>query len=177
LIPTHTLEDDVPIDLLCVPGGPGQVELMDDDELLAFLRRTAESARLITSVCTGSLLLGAAGLLQGYRATTHWTSMDNLEPLGAIPVPERVVCDRSRITGAGVTAGIDFALTIVAQLWGEPFARAVQLGMEYDPQPPFDCGSPRNASPDELQRIRQGIHPMLERRMEATRQAAARLKA
>jgi cyclohexyl-isocyanide hydratase len=177
LIPTHTLEEDAPIDLLCVPGGPGQVELMADEEVLGFLRRAAESSRYITAVCTGSLLLGAAGLLQGYRATTHWTSMDNLEPLGAIPVQERVVSDRTRITGAGVTAGIDFALTVIAQLWGEAVARAVQLGLEYDPQPPFDTGSPRNATPEELQRIQLQMRPFLERRLDATRKAAARLKA
>jgi cyclohexyl-isocyanide hydratase len=177
LIPTHTFEDESPIDLLCVPGGPGQVELMADEEVLGFLRRAAEGARSITSVCTGSLLLGAAGLLQGYRATTHWTSMDNLEPLGAIAVQERVVCDRNRITGAGVTAGIDFALTVIAQLWGEGVARAVQLGLEYDPQPPFATGSPRSASPEELQRIQMQMRPFLERRMEATRMAAAKLKA
>jgi cyclohexyl-isocyanide hydratase len=177
LIPTHTLEDDSPIDLLCVPGGPGQVELMADEEVLSFLRRAAESARYITAVCTGSLLLGAAGLLQGYRATTHWTSMDNLEPLGAIAVQERVVCDRNRITGAGVTAGIDFALTVIAQLWGESVARGVQLGLEYDPQPPFNTGSPRTAPLDDLQRIQQQMRPFLERRMEATRKAAANLKA
>lgn len=176
LIPTHTLDDDSPIDLLCVPGGPGQVELMADEEVLGFLKRAAESARFITAVCTGSLLLGAAGLLEGYRATTHWISMDNLEPLGAIAVGERVVCDRNRITGAGVTAGIDFALTIIAQLWGEAVARGVQLGLEYDPQPPFNTGSPRSASLDELQRIQIQMRPFLERRMEATRKAAARLK-
>jgi cyclohexyl-isocyanide hydratase len=163
LIPTRTFADESPIDLLCVPGGPGQVELM------------AESARTITSVCTGSLLLGAAGLLSGYRATTHWTSMDNLEPLGAIAVNERVVCDRNCITGAGVTAGIDFALTVIAQLWGEATARAVQLGLEYDPQPPFAAGSPRTALPEELQRLQVQMRPLLERRMEATRKAAARL--
>jgi cyclohexyl-isocyanide hydratase len=177
LIPSSTFEDDSPIDLLCVPGGPGQVELMADEEVLGFLRRAAESARFITSVCTGSLLLGAAGLLQGYRATTHWTSMDNLEPLGAIAVAERVVCDRNRITGAGVTAGIDFALTVIAQLWGEAVARAVQLGLEYDPQPPFNTGSPRSAPLDDLQRIQLQMRPFLERRMEATRKAAAKLKA
>lgn len=175
LIPTRTFADESPIDLLCVPGGPGQVELMADDELLEFLRRAAESARTITSVCTGSLLLGAAGLLSGYRATTHWTSMDNLEPLGAIAVNERVVCDRNCITGAGVTAGIDFALTVIAQLWGEATARAVQLGLEYDPQPPFAAGSPRTALPEELQRLQVQMRPLLERRMEATRKAAARL--
>ncbi|MFZ1086296.1 MAG: DJ-1/PfpI family protein [Terracidiphilus sp.] len=177
LIPTHTLEDDSPIDLLCVPGGPGQVELMEDEEVLSFLRRAAASARFITSVCTGSLLLGAARLLEGYRATTHWTSMDNLEPLGAIAVPDRVVCDRNRITGAGVTAGIDFALTVIAQLWGEPVARAVQLGVEYDPQPPFHTGSRRSASAEEIERIQLQMGPFLERRLEATRKAAARLKA
>ena len=128
LIPNCTFAGESSIDLLFVPGGPGQVELMADDEALDFLRRAAESARLITSVCTGSLLLGAAGLLRGYRATTHWAAMENLEPLGAIAVGERVVCDRNRITGAGVTAGIDFALTVIAQLWGESIARAVPAG-------------------------------------------------
>ncbi len=177
LIPTHTLEDDAPIDLLCVPGGPGQVELMADEEVLGFLRRAAEGARFVTSVCTGSLLLGAAGLLQGYRATTHWTSMDNLELLGAIAVEERVVCDRNRITGAGVTAGIDFALTVIARLWGEAVARVVQLGLEYDPQPPFASGSPRTALPEEMQKIQLQMRPFLERRMEATRKAAAQWKA
>lgn len=177
LIPTHTFEDESPIDLLCVPGGPGQVELMADEEVLSFLKRAAENARFITSVCTGSLLLGATGLLEGYRATTHWTSMENLEPLGAIAVEERVVCDRNRITGAGVTAGIDFALTVIAQLWGEAVARAVQLGLEYDPQPPFACGSLRNALPDDVRKIQLQMRPFLERRLDATREAAARLKA
>jgi cyclohexyl-isocyanide hydratase len=175
LTPTCVFEDKTPIDLLCVPGGSGQVELMADDEVLDFLRRTAKTACYITSVCTGSLLLGAAGLLQGYRATTYWGAMDNLSALGAIAVPERVVCDRNRITGAGVTAGIDFALTVIAQLWGEPLARAVQLGLEYDPQPPFSAGSPRTASPEEVQRLQERMRPFLERRLAATKAAAARL--
>ncbi|MGD0548486.1 MAG: DJ-1/PfpI family protein [Terracidiphilus sp.] len=136
--------------------------------------RTFADESPIDLLC-GSLLLGAAGLLSGYRATTHWTSMDNLEPLGAIAVNERVVCDRNCITGAGVTAGIDFALTVIAQLWGEATARAVQLGLEYDPQPPFAAGSPRTALPEELQRLQVQMRPLLERRMEATRKAAARL--
>ena len=176
LIPTHTFADESPIDLLCVPGGPGQIELMADDEVLDFLRQAAATARYVTSVCTGSLLLGAAGLLQGYKATTHWMAMDDLEALGAIAVHERIVCDRNRITGGGVTAGIDFALTVIAQLWGEPVARSVQLGLEYDPQPPFTSGSPRTARPEEVQRQLERTRTMRERRLAASRAAAARLK-
>ena len=175
LIPTQTFADSSAIDLLFVPGGPGQVEWMADDEVLGFLRRAAASARYITAVCTGSLLLGAAGLLQGYRATTHWMAMENLAPLGAIATPERVVIDRNRITGGGVTAGIDFALTVIAELWGERVARGVQLGLEYDPEPPFAAGSPRSADPAEVEAARSRMRPSIERRMEATRKAAARL--
>jgi len=175
LIPDCTFADDAPIDLLCVPGGSGQIELMADDEVLNFLRRIASMARYITSVCTGSLLLGEAGLLQGYRATTHWMYMDNLSVLSAIAVRERVVCDRNRMTGAGVTAGIDFALTIIAQLWGESTARAVQLGLEYDPQPPFTAGSPRTALPEEVLKLQNQLRPLVERRLAATRNAALRL--
>jgi len=175
LNPTHTFLDQSPIDLLCVPGGPGQIELMADDEVLGFLRRAAATARYVTSVCTGSLLLGAAGLLQGYKATTHWMAMDCLNDLGAIPVHERIVCDRNRITGGGVTAGIDFALTVIAQLWGEPIARAVQLALEYDPQPPFTAGSPRTAFPEEVQRQQDRARPVRERRLASCKDAAARL--
>jgi len=174
LTPTCTFDDDSPVDLLCVPGGRGQVDLMADDEVLSFLRRAAQTARYITSVCTGALLLGAAGLLRGYRATTYWMTLDNLSVLGATAVQERVVCDRNRITGAGVTAGIDFALTVIAQLWGEPLARAVQLGLEYDPQPPFPAGSPRTANPEVVQKLQERMRPFLERRMAATRAAAER---
>ena len=177
LIPTNTFQDESQIDLLCVPGGPGQIELMADDEVLDFLRRATEASRYITSVCTGSLLLGAAGLLQGYKATTHWMAMDDLAVLGAIPVQERIVCDRNRITGGGVTAGIDFALTVIAQLWGEPIARSIQLALEYDPQPPFTAGSPRTALPEEVQRQQDRTRPMRERRLAASRAAAARLNA
>ncbi|MGO9776705.1 MAG: DJ-1/PfpI family protein [Terracidiphilus sp.] len=175
LIPTHSFADDTLIDLLFVPGGPGQVELMDDEEVLGFLRRTAVCARYITAVCTGSLLLGAAGLLDGYRATTHWLYMENLAPLGAIAVEERVVIDRNRITGGGVTAGIDFALTVLAELWGESIARSVQLLLEYDPHPPFDSGSPRNASPDLQRTLQARMRPFMERRLAASRAAGARL--
>ncbi len=124
-------------DLLFVPGGPGQLELMEHAETLDFLRRMAVRARLITSVSTGSLLLAAAGLLDGYRATCHWLSLDLLALLGAIPVAERVVVDRNRITAAGTTAGIDFALTLARDIAGEEEARRIGLAIEYDPRPPF----------------------------------------
>ncbi len=176
LVPTCTLEDDARIDVLCVPGGTGQVDLMADDTVLNFLRRSAGTSRYVTSVCTGSLLLAAAGLLDGYRATTHWMAMDDLSVLGAIAVRERVVCDRNRITGAGVTAGIDLALTVIALLWGEPLARAVQLGLEYDPQPPFTAGSPRTALPQEVQKLQDRARPFMERRLAASKAAAARLR-
>ena len=175
LIPTHTFLEQSPIDLICVPGGPGQIELMADDEVLDFLRRAAATARYVTSVCTGSLLLGAAGLLQSYKATSHWMAMEDLADFGAIPVHERIVCDRNRITAGGVTAGIDFALTLIARLWGEPIARAVQLALEYDPQPPFTAGSPRTALPEEVQRQQDRARPMRERRLAASKAAAARL--
>ena len=135
------------LDILFVPGGPGQREVMEDQALIGFLRECGARARYVTAVCTGALLLGAAGLLRGYRATTHWLSLDLLAPLGATPVAERVVIDRNRITGGGVTAGIDFALTVAATLYGDETAQAIQLAIEYDPAPPFASGSPRSADP------------------------------
>ena len=137
------------LDVLFVPGGvPGTLTMMEDPEVLDFLRRSAGSARYVTSVCTGSLILGAAGLLRGYRATSHWATHDVLSELGAIPTHGRVVTDRNRITGGGVTAGIDFGLTIAATLRGELYAKATQLYLEYDPAPPFDAGSPTKAPPE-----------------------------
>ncbi len=147
MLPTTTLADCPKLDVICVPGGPGQVALMQDDEVLGFLRKQAETCRFVTSVCTGSLVLGAAGLLRGYRATCHWLSLDQLALLGAEPIAERVVMDRNRITGGGVTSGIDFALFLAAQLFGEDVAREIQLRIEYDPAPPFNSGSPRTAAP------------------------------
>ena len=132
-------------DVICVPGGWGVNALLSDDALLDFLSAQGEGARYVTSVCSGALLLGAAGLLRGYRATTHWMSLDLLRLFGATPVAERVVRDRNRITGAGVTAGIDFALVLAAELFGESDAQRIQLAIEYDPHPPFDSGSPRTA--------------------------------
>jgi cyclohexyl-isocyanide hydratase len=145
IVPTVTYETCPPLDVIMVPGGPGQQELMEDDEALAFLRRQAAKAKFITSVCTGSLVLGAAGLLKGKRATSHWNALEHLKLLGAIPVSEKVVVDGNIVTGAGVTSGIDFALQLAAMLEGEETAREIQLQIEYDPAPPFDCGSPKTA--------------------------------
>src|SRR5207253_882953 len=130
-----------------VPGGRGQTKLMRDAEVLDFLRRQGEQAKYVTAVCTGSLLLGAAGLIQGYEAATHWAFMDLLPALGARPVERRVVVDRNRITGGGVTAGIDFGLTLAALLSNETVAKSIQLGLEYNPAPPFRCGHPDVAEP------------------------------
>lgn len=133
------------LDLICVPGGPGMLDAARDAEILAFLTRMAPGARYLTSVCVGSLILGAAGLLQGVRATCHWASHAMLARVGAIPVQARVVRDGRVFTGGGVTAGIDFGLVMAAEIAGEPAAKLIQLGLEYDPQPPFDAGSPARA--------------------------------
>jgi len=145
--PTTTFKNcPTDLDVLFVPGGvPATMEMMQDQELIAFLAEQGKTARYITSVCTGSLILGAAGLLQGYRATSHWMTMAALPELGAIPVQERVVIDRNRITGGGVTAGIDFGLTLIRILRNKDYAQAVQLYLEYDPAPPFRAGSPKTA--------------------------------
>ncbi|NIE98667.1 DJ-1/PfpI family protein [Pantoea sp. Acro-805] len=176
ILPTTTFDDCPPLDLICIPGGPGQIALMDDEETLDFVRRTANNAQWVTSVCTGSLVLGAAGLLQGYRATTHWGSLDQLSLLGATPVAERVVRDGNRITGAGVTSGIDFALTVAEELFGRAVAENIQLQMEYDPEPPFQSGSPRSASPERLAQAQTQMQDFIARRRVATETAAAKLK-
>jgi cyclohexyl-isocyanide hydratase len=143
--PTTTLSDCPALDVLCVPGGDGVNALMQDRDILAFLRERAETVRFLTSVCTGALVLGAAGLLKGRRATTHWVSHHFLEQLGAVPVRQRVVADGNLVTGGGVTAGIDFALDIIARLRGDEEAQSVQLELEYAPAPPFDAGTPATA--------------------------------
>lgn len=145
LQPTTTLAECPELDLLCVPGGGGINALLEDEEVLAFLRRQAATVRYLTAVCTGSLVLGAAGLLKGKRATTHWASHHLLAPLGAIPVRARVVRDGFLFTAGGVTAGMDFALTVAAEIAGRTQAEAIQLGLEYDPQPPFQAGTPERA--------------------------------
>jgi cyclohexyl-isocyanide hydratase len=175
ILPTHSFSDCPKLDVICVPGGPGQIALMDDPETLQFLRRVAPECRLVTSVCTGSLVLGAAGLLQGYRATSHWSSVDQLSLLGAEPVSERVVRDRNRITGGGVTSGIDFALTVVAELSGVETAQSIQLQMEYDPEPPYHAGSPRSAPAALVEATKARIAPFIARRRVATERAASRL--
>jgi cyclohexyl-isocyanide hydratase len=164
LIPDTSFENAPSSDILFVPGGPGQQLVMEDERFLDFLREQGRTARLITSVCTGSLVLGAAGLLRGYRATTHWRYLDLLSLLGAQPVAERVVVDQNRITGAGVSAGIDLALIIASVLFGERVAQAIQLGIEYDPQPPFAGGSPRSADPVLLASISASLDDMYEKR-------------
>jgi len=159
IVPTATFEDAPPIDLLFVPGGFGQIAATDDEATLAWLRGAGATAKWITSACTGAFLLGAAGLLRGYRATTHWAYLDLLPLVGAIPEPHRVVVDRGRITGGGVTAGIDVALTIAAEACGREVAEHIQLMLEYDPHPPFQAGHPRIAAPDQVTRVRQQLAP------------------
>lgn len=177
ILPTTSFADCPPLDVICVPGGPGQIALMSDDVTLNFLRQQADQAKWVTSVCTGSLVLGAAGLLKGYRATSHWSSIDQLALLGAEPVSQRVVRDRNRISGAGVTSGIDFALTLVAEISGDAVAKAVQLQMEYDPEPPFTSGSPHTAPPQEVEQARAKMAEFLATRRAATERAARRLQA
>src|SRR6185436_3628693 len=157
IVPTITLADCPQFDLVMVPGGAGQQDLMEDVVVLEFLRKQASGAKYVTSVCTGSLVLGAAGLLKGRRATSHWAALEHLKPLGAIPVSDKVVMDGNVITGAGVTSGIDFALAVAALLEGEDIARSIQLQIEYDPSPPFNSGSPKTASKELVAQIRSRL--------------------
>lgn len=150
LLPTATFDDITSADILCVPGGFGTLDVMQDKAVLAWVRAIAGDAQWVTSVCTGSLVLGAAGLLEGYKATCHWASIDQLAYFGAEPVRQRIVYDRNRATGGGVTSGIDFSLSLVAEIRGEAHAKFVQLSTEYDPSPPFDSGSPEKADPKTL---------------------------
>jgi cyclohexyl-isocyanide hydratase len=175
LTPTITFADCPQLDVICVPGGTGTDDMVNDEEVLDFLRRQAKAAKYITSVCTGSLVLGAAGLLTGYRATTHWTAMDLLAQFGATPAKTRVCIDRNRITGGGVTAGIDFALTLVSIMIDRQTAEMIQLRLEYNPAPPFNSGSPDTAPAEILALMKEKIAPSRQRRNEATARAAARL--
>lgn len=145
----HALAEVPPPDVVVVPGGPGQVPVMEDSAVLSWLRAAHQSGAWVTSVCTGSLILAAAGLLDGRRATSHWLTFDLLAALGARPISERVVVDGKVVTAAGVSSGIDMALALAARIAGERVAQGIQLLIEYDPQPPFDAGSPARA-PDEV---------------------------
>lgn len=167
LVPTVTCAQCPPLDVVVVPGGPGQHQLMQDQAVLGFLRQQAQQAKYVTSVCTGALVLGAAGLLRGYRATTHWLSLPLLELFGAIAVDERVVVDRNRVTGGGITAGIDFGLHLAALLRGETIAQQIQLQMEYSPAPPFQSGSPATAPKDVVDAVRSAAEPLLRERWQA----------
>lgn len=177
LLPTDTFDTAPPPTILCIPGGFGVNDAIEDEATMTWVSRAAESAEWITSVCTGSLLLGAAGLLRGYRATCHWAQHHHLAGFGAIPVHERVVIDRDRATGGGVTAGIDFGLALTAAIRGEAHAKLVQLSLEYDPAPPFDAGSPERADAATLARYRALAAKGSPDRDARTQAAAARLNA
>jgi cyclohexyl-isocyanide hydratase len=175
VLPTMSFADCPPLDVICVPGGAGTDDMVNDEEVLDFVRAQSAHAKYVTSVCTGSLVLGAAGLLKGYKATTHWTAMEYLAPYGALPTKTRVCVDRNRITGGGVTAGIDFALTLVSHLVDRPSAEMIQLRLEYNPAPPFTSGSPDTAPPDVLARLQQRNPAGREHRSAANARAAKRL--
>src|SRR5208282_5471251 len=174
LTPDASFDDCPQLDVLCVPGGAGVNALMDDEATLAFVRRQAEGARFVTSVCTGALVLGAAGLLAGKQATTHWASHHLLETLGAIPVQARVVRHDKLMTGGGVTAGIDFALALIAEVAGREVAEAIELNLEYAPAPPFNAGRPEPAPPAAVETVRKRMAPILEERRWLAERAAER---
>ena len=176
LTPTTTLAECPQLDVICVPGGGiGQIEVMQDAEILHFLKQQSITARYVTSVCTGSLILAAAGLLQGYKATCHWAFQDQLAMLGVEVVPQRVVIDRNRVTGAGVTSGIDFGLTLLGLLCGEQVAKMTQLMMEYTPEPPFNAGTPETAGEAVVRSLMQFGKPLLDIFLAQTQKVAAGL--
>lgn len=175
LTPDAPLAEAPPLDVLHVPGGFGQQSLMEDTEVLRWIHQQAAGACRIFSVCTGALLCGAAGLLEGRRATTHWASMHLLPYFGAIPVNERVVIDGAWVFAAGVTAGIDGALRLAAELRGDEAAQRIQLDMVYAPEPPFASGTPETAPATVLQQTRQSLQAITARREETARRIAARL--
>ena len=161
---TDNFDDCGQLDMLVVPGGPGIGDLLTDEETLQFLKKQAAGAKWIVGICTGPLVLGAAGLLSGYSATCHWASHELLTHVGANPVKERVVVDRNRITGAGMTSGLDCALHAIALATSPEVAKGIQLFAEYDPQPPFDSGAPHKAAPALVQSMTEKIQPILDRR-------------
>ena len=175
LAPDATLAEAPQLDLLHVPGGFGQEAWMEDDELLDWVQRQASGARCVFSVCTGALICGAAGLLKGRRATTHWSAFHLLRYFGAVPVDERVVMDGNLVCAAGVTAGIDGALRVAAELRGDEAAQIIQLQMQYAPEPPFQSGTPKTAPTTVLEKSRQAVRAITERRQKTAERAARRL--
>ena len=176
MLPSTTFSECPALDLICIPGGSGMNPLLNDTETLEFIRRQARNARYTTSVCTGALVLGAAGLLKGRRAATHWMSRDMLSEFGATPVADRVIIDGNIITGGGVTAGVDFGITVAAELFGPEVAKAIQLAIEYDPAPPFDTGSPERAGEAIVAAARANAAKRQADRHIAVQRAAARLR-
>ena len=174
ILPTAAFADIAAADILCVPGGLGTNDVIADDEAMAWVTAIGARATWVTSVCTGSLILGAAGLLRGYRAGCHWGQREMLPLFGAEPVDARTVVDRNRVTGGGVTAGIDFALTLTALIRGDAYAKAVQLSLEYDPAPPFDAGSPDKAGAELVESYRRRIASLAPTRDEDLRALAIR---
>jgi cyclohexyl-isocyanide hydratase len=176
ITPTITIDNCPQLDVICVPGGGmGQLKMMQDLQILHFLQQQAASAQYVTSVCTGSMILAAAGLLQGYKATCHWAFRDQLAQLGVEVIPDRVVVDRNRVTGAGVTSGLDFGLTLVGLLCGEDTAKMAQLFMEYDPQPPFNAGTPEMAGEAVVQSLMQFGKPLFDAFWAQTQATATQL--
>jgi cyclohexyl-isocyanide hydratase len=169
LLADTTIDEAPQLDVLLVPGGHGQEALMHDEEILSFIRKQAAGARYVFSVCTGALICGAAGLLQGKRATTHWTAMEVLPLYGAIPSDERVVIDGKFVSAGGVTSGIDGSLIVVSLLRGETVAQELQLYMAYDPEPPFQSGSPAKAPASILATVTDRARPITESRLETGR--------
>ena len=172
ILPTATFADVPHADILCIPGGLGVTDVIGQDDAMAWVEQAGATATWVTSVCTGSLILGAAGLLRGFRATTHWAWREHLALFGAEPVNARTVIDRNRVTGGGVTAGIDFALTLTALIRGEEHARRVQLSLEYDPAPPFDAGLPERAGEELVTLYRHRADRLAPGRADALRAAA-----
>lgn len=171
LLPTATFAEIRKVDILCVPGTSNPYVQITQPDIVEWVAQVGETASWVTSVCTGSLILGAAGLLKGYKATSHWTMIDDLAYFGAIPTHERVVRDRNRMTGAGITSGIDFGLTLFAALYGESAAKEKQLTMEYDPAPPFKGGSPKSAPPEMISEARQGFAAYMQQAAPGARQS------
>ncbi len=177
ILPDLSLEECPDLDLLFIPGGVGVNRLMENQSVLTWIRKKNENLRYITSVCTGSLVLAAAGLLSGYKATTHWLSLPVLSLFPDIEIStERVVFDRNRITGGGITAGIDFALRVVSEIRGKQIAEEIQLMLEYNPEPPFQSGHPSTSPPELVQQIREARKNGQDLRMEIAKRAITNLK-